>query len=68
MRYIKRVLHNLALLLVGALFGCGVCAGVQWLIQQIRAGTETVQHLMCLPVALLIAALTLAALEKEDAR
>lgn len=68
MRYIKRVLRNLALLLAAALFGTGVCAGVQWLIQQIRAGTETVQHLAFLPLVLLITALALAALEKEDAR
>ena len=65
MRYIKRALRNLAVLLAAALFGCGVCAGVEWLVQQIRAGTETAQHLVCLPVALLIAALALEALEKE---
>ena len=65
MRYIKRALRNFAMLLAGALFGCGVCAGVEWLVQQIRAGTETAQHLVCLPVALLIESLALAALEKE---
>ena len=65
MRYIKRALRNIALLLAAALFGCGARAGAARLAQQIRAGTETVQHLVCLPVALLIAALALAALEKE---
>ena len=67
MSIVKRLLTVLlaACIAVSATVGCGVCAGVAWLVQQIRAGTETVQHLVCLPVALLIAALALAALEKE---
>lgn len=65
MRYIKRALRNLALLLAGALFGCGVCAGVAWLVQQIRANAVTAAQLAPLPLAMLVTALLLAALERE---
>lgn len=65
MRYIKRALRNLALLLAGALFGCGVCAGVAWLVQQIRYATVTAAQLALLPLAMLVTALLLAALERE---
>lgn len=65
MRFIKRVLYYLALLLAGGFFGCGVTAMCALLIQKICAGAATVHRLSLVPLVLLIGALLLAALEKE---
>lgn len=64
MRFIKRVLHYLALLLAGMFFGYGVCAICVLLIHKLCAGA-TVDRLSFVPLVLLVGALLLAALEKE---
>lgn len=65
MRFIKRVLHYLALLLVGGFFGYGVSTMCALLIQKICAGAATVHRLSLVPLVLLFGALLLAALDEE---
>lgn len=66
MRFIKRVVHYLALLLAGGFFGCGVSAMFALLIQKICAGAATVHRLSLVPLVLvlLVGALLLAALDE----
>lgn len=66
MRFIKRVVHYLALLLAGGFFGCGVSTMCALLIQKICAGAETVHRLSLVPLVLvlLVGALLLAALDE----
>lgn len=66
MRFIKRVLHYLALLLEGGFFGCGVSTMCALLIQKICAGAATVHRLSLVPLVLvlLVGALLLAVLDE----
>ena len=66
MRFIKRVLHYLALLLAGGFFGCGVSTMCALLIQKICAGAATAHRLSLVPLVLvlLVGALLLAALDE----
>lgn len=67
MRFIKRVLHYLALLLVGGFFGYGVCAVCALLIQKTHAGAATISRLSFEPLlVLLLGALLLAALDEVE--
>lgn len=68
MRFIKRVLHYLALLLAGGFFGCGVTTMCALLIQKICAGAATVHRLSLVPLVLvlLVGALLLAALDEVE--
>lgn len=68
MRFIKRVLHYLALLLAGGFFGCGVSTMCALLIQKICAGAATVHRLSFVPLVLvlLVGALLLAALDEVE--
>lgn len=66
MRFIKRVLYYLALLLAGGFFGCGVSAMYALLIQKICAGAATVHRLSLVPLVLLAGALLLAALDEVE--
>lgn len=65
MRFIKRMLYYLALLLEGMFFGYGVCAMCALLVQKICAGAATVHRLSFVPLVLLAGALLLAALDEE---
>lgn len=66
MRFIKRVLLYLALLLAGGFFGCGVSTMCVLLIQKICAGAATVHRLSLVPLVLvlLVGALLLAVLDE----
>lgn len=66
MRFIKRVVHYLALLLAGGFFGCGVSTMCALLIQKICAGAATVHRLSLVPLVLvlLVGALLLAVLDE----
>lgn len=64
MRFIKRVLHYLALLLSGMFLGYGVCAICELLIHKLCAGA-TVHRLSFVPLVLMLGALLLAALDEE---
>lgn len=64
MRFIKRVLHYLAILLGGMFFGYGVCAMCALLVHKICAGA-TVHRLSFVPLVFLSGALLLAALDEE---
>ena len=66
MRFIKRVVHYLALLLAGGFFGCGVTTMCALLIQKICAGAATVHRLSLVPLVLvlLVGALLLAVLDE----
>lgn len=68
MRFIKRALHYLALLLAGGFFGCGVSTMCALLIQKICAGAATVHRLSLVPLVLvlLVGALLLAALDEVE--
>lgn len=68
MRFIKRVVHYLALLLAGGFFGCGVSTMCALLIQKICAGAATVHRLSLVPLVLvlLVGALLLAALDEVE--
>ena len=69
MRFIKRVLYYLALLLAGGFFGYGVTAMCALLIQKICAGAATVHRLSLaplVPLVLLLGALLLAALDEVE--
>ena len=66
MRFIKRAVHYLALLLAGGFFGCGVSTMCALLIQKICAGAATVHRLSLVPLVLvlLVGALLLAVLDE----
>lgn len=66
MRFIKRVVLYLALLLAGGFFGCGVSTMCALLIQKICAGAATVHRLSLVPLVLvlLVGALLLAVLDE----
>ena len=66
MRFIKRVVLYLALLLAGGFFGCGVSTMCALLIQKICAGAVTVHRLSLVPLVLvlLVGALLLAVLDE----
>lgn len=66
MRFIKRVVLYLALLLAGGFFGCGVSTMCALLIPKICAGAATVHRLSLVPLVLvlLVGALLLAALDE----
>lgn len=66
MRFIKRVLHYLALLLAGGLFGCGVSTVCVRLVEKNYAGAATVNRLSLVPLVLLAGALLLAALDENE--
>lgn len=66
MRFIKRVLHYLALLLACGFFGFGVSAMFALLIQKICAGAATVHRLSFVPLVLMLGALLLAALDEVE--
>ena len=66
MRFIKRVVLYLALLLAGGFFGCGVSTMCALLFPKICAGAATVHRLSFVPLVLMLGALLLAALDEVE--